>query len=171
MGNSDNKPNVSVETKPAVLKQVPKKENVAVPMVSASVSLTSTSSYPQAVVSAASKSESHPNANKEYSLDTFLDFVPDDGDGSGGGGADDENDEPSATAAAAATPEPGTVMGSKPYRCRHCEFTTNKKSSVYTHCEIRHGFKGTPDDLEIIGKENKFECKVRCFFVINHYGH
>ena len=53
-----------------------------------------------------------------------------------------------------------TVMGSKPYRCRHCDFTTNKKNSVFAHCEVRHGFKGSLEDVEIIGKENKFECKV-----------
>lgn len=130
-------------------------------MVSASVSLTSVGSY----TPASAKTDGHPNANKEYSLDTFLDFVPDDGEGAGG--ADDENDEPAA-AAAAPEVEPGTVMGSKPYRCRHCDFTTNKKSSVYTHCEIRHGFKGTTEDLEIIGKENKFECKVSFFPVKTH---
>ena len=122
----------SFQPRSVPLKQVPKKENLAVPMVSTNVALSSV------------KAESHPNANKEYSLDTFLDFKPDDFKG-------DENEPVDDTV---------TVMGSKPYKCKHCEFNTNKKSSVFTHCELRHGFYGELNDVEIIGKENKFECKV-----------
>ena len=87
----------------------------------------------------------NPVTNQEFTIETFLNYKPNDSDdGAEGLNVDDTV----------------TVMGSKPYKCHHCNYNTNKKVNVLSHCEIRHGFKGRIDDIDIIGKENKFECKV-----------
>ena len=66
----------------------------------------------------------------------------------------------------------------KRYKCIHCDFATSRRNGIYSHCEHKHGIKGSVKDVVLLQPEPKFvcsECASSCVtfagFLYHHMSH
>ena len=68
--------------------------------------------------------------------------------------------------------------GVKRYKCIHCDFATSRRNGIYSHCEHKHGIKGSVKDVQLLQPEPKHvcsECSSSCVtfagFLYHHMSH